>query len=86
MRPMPVPSPAGPDYAEMLRESPWLATLDRAYRFKCGEAERYRAENVRLRVTNETLRRRLRDAARRQLLWEERQARWRERERELLGA
>jgi hypothetical protein len=83
MNPLPVPSPAAPSYAETLRESPWLTTLDRAFRVKSAEVERLEAEIVRLRVTNETLKRRLREAARRQLLWEDRRQAWREREREL---
>jgi regulator of replication initiation timing len=80
-----VPSPAVPPYAAALRETPWLTTLDHLYRLKTGEAERLEAENLKLRVTNETLRRRLRQAAQRQALWEERRRIWRARERELQG-
>jgi len=71
-----VPSPAAPNYTEEIR-TPWIATLDRAYRIKSAEADRLRTENIALRVTVETLKRRLRDAARRQELWLERQRQWR---------
>ena len=81
---MSVPSPASAPYAEVLRESPWLVTLDRAYRFKAEQADKLQAEVLRLKVENETLKRRLRDAGRRQVLWKERQRIWQERERELL--
>jgi hypothetical protein len=57
-----VPDPSGPAYAASLRESPWLTTLDRAYRAKCNEANELRDENTKLKVTVETLKRRLYEA------------------------
>jgi len=79
-----VPSPTAPPYAESLR-TPWMRTLDKAYRVKAAEADELRAENVKLRVTIETLKRRLRDAARRQELWIERRNEWRAERARLIG-
>ena len=78
-----VPSPAIPPYVEVLT-TPWLATLDRLYRQKCAETEQLTDEIIRLKVTVETLQRRLREARNRQELWEARQQAWRRERAELL--
>jgi hypothetical protein len=83
---LPVPAPFAMNYTAALRESPFLSTLDLAFRSKAEECNRLGAENLRLKVENETLKRRLRDARHRQELWKERQHSWRQREAELLGA
>jgi len=58
-------------------KTPWLATLDSLYRDKVREAEELREENTRLRVTIQTLNRRIRQARDRQENWLLRQAEWR---------
>jgi chromosome segregation ATPase len=87
------PSPEMPSYMETLRESPFLTTLDRAYRQKCREledAERQvallRAEAEALRTKLHIVRNQLADARRRLDLWRIRHKTWVEERRELLRA
>lgn len=87
---MTTPSPAMPGYIEALRESPFLATLDRAYKTKCGEADDLeheiillRAEITAYRVKLTRTQNALRDARRRLELWRERHRTWQTERREL---